>query len=40
MAAVPTFEALLLELRKSFGLQLPKERSKFVQMWSKMASWF
>lgn len=32
MAAVPTFEALLLELRKSFGLQLPKERSKFVQM--------
>jgi len=32
MAAVPTFETLLLELRKSFGLQLPKERSKFIQL--------
>jgi hypothetical protein len=32
MAAVPTFETLLIEIRKSFGLSLTKERSKFVHV--------
>lgn len=31
MASVPTFETLLIEIRKSFGLPLPKERNKFTQ---------
>lgn len=32
MAAVPIFETLLLEIRKSFGLPLTKDRTKFVHI--------
>jgi len=32
MAVVPTFETLLIEIRKSFGLPVTKERSKFTQV--------
>lgn len=32
MAVVPTFETLLIEIRKSFGLRLTKDRSKFVHV--------
>ncbi len=32
MAAVPTFETLLIEIRKSFGLPLLKDRSKFIHV--------
>jgi len=32
MAAVPTFETLLIEIRKSFGLPLTKDRSKFIHV--------
>jgi hypothetical protein len=32
MAVVPTFETLLIEIRKSFGLPLTKDRSKFIHV--------
>ncbi len=32
MAVVPTFETLLIEIRKSFGLPLTNDRSKFVHV--------